>query len=254
MVNTIISFFNALPPEVPLLALFVMSSLTILVMARFFGQPGLYVYGVIAIILGNIQVLKGVHLSFWENPVAMGTLIFSSSFVTTDVLTECFGTKAARRAIGLGFTASLFVALAMLFTLGSAPLTVLPSDPDYHFVQAHEAMKILFTPSLAIFGASFIAYIMSQLLDIVMFQKLRQLSNHIGLWMRSGVSTAIAFLIDNTVFSVFAWVIFSHAPVSMHSLIWTYILGTYLLRLITVVLYMPTVYGACAIMKAHHHV
>ena len=253
MVDTIITFFNALPPEVPLLVLFIFSSFIILIMARFFGQSGLYVYGVIAIIIGNIQVLNGVHLSFWENPVAMGTLIFSSSFVTTDVLTECFGPQAARRAIGLGFTASLFVAVSMLLTLGSAPLQVGPMDQNFHFVQAHNAMKVLFTPSLAIFGASFISYITSQLLDIVIFQKLRQLSNKIGLWMRSGVSTAIAFLIDNTVFSVFAWVIFSNAPVSMHSLIWTYILGTYLLRLITLVLYMPTVYAACYLIKAHHH-
>lgn len=253
MVDSIIAYLNHFLPEMPLLLLFLFSSVLILCMARFFGQAGLYVYGVLAIIIGNIQVLKGVQLTFWENPVALGTIIFSSSFVTTDTLTECFGTRAARRAVGLGFMASLFITGSMLLTLGVTPLDVLPSNENYHFVEAHHAMTVLFAPSVAILGASIIAYICSQLLDITIFQRLRRTSNNIGLWMRSGVSTAIAFLIDNTIFSVFAWVIFSQAPVSLHVLIWTYILGTYILRLITMVAYMPIVYAACYTIRARKH-
>lgn len=252
MIDNIVLHFNSWPPEAPLLMLFLFSSIMILIMARFFGQNGLYVYGVLAIIIGNIQVLKGVHLSFWDNPVALGTIIFSSSFVTTDTLTECFGTRAARRAIGLGFSASLLITGAMLLTLGITPLDVLPTNENYHFVEAHHAMIVLFTPSVAILGASLISYICSQLLDIVIFQKLRQASHKVGLWMRSGVSTAIAFLIDNTIFSVFAWVIFSQAPVSLDSLIWTYILGTYVLRLMSMVAYMPIVYAVCNIIRKYH--
>ena len=252
MIETIIHALNAWPPELPLFILFLFSCIIILVMARFFGQPGLYVYGVLAIVMGNIQVLKGVHLTFWENPVALGTIIFSSSFVTTDVLTECFGPKASRKVVGLGFVGVLFVAGSMLMTLGVAPLHVVSTSEDYHFVLAHQAMRVLFTPSFAILGASFISYIASQLFDIFFFQKLRQASYKMGLWMRSGLSTAIAFLIDNTVFSTLAWVVFSSAPVSMHSLIWTYILGTYLLRLLTMVMYLPVVYGACKMIRVHH--
>ncbi len=252
MIDAFIAFANTFPPELPLLALFLFSSMIMFVMARFFGQPGLYVYGVLAIIIGNIQVLKGVQLNFLQDPVALGTIIFSSSFVTTDTLTECFGPRAARRAIGLGFTASFFISISMLLTLGTTPLDVLPSNENFHFVTAHNAMKVLFTPSVAIFAASVISYIASQLLDIAIFQKLRQASNTFGLWMRSGVSTAIAFLIDNTIFSIFAWVIFSSEPISMHSLMWTYIFGTYILRLITMVAYMPIVYAMCNTIKKRH--
>lgn len=252
MIEIIIHTLNALPPELPLFVLFLFSCLIILAMVRFFGQSGLYVYGVLAVVIGNIQVLKGVQLTFWDNPVALGTIIFSSSFVTTDVLTECFGPKASRKAVGLGFVGALFMAGSMLMTLGIAPLHLSSNSEDYHFVLAHQAMRVLFTPSFAILGASFISYVTSQLFDIFIFQKLRHASYKIGLWMRSGLSTAMAFLIDNTVFSTLAWVVFSSAPVSMHSLIWTYILGTYLLRLLTMIMYLPVVYGACKIIRVHH--
>ncbi|MCD6056040.1 MAG: hypothetical protein K0R12_1002 [Gammaproteobacteria bacterium] len=251
MITSLITFLNSFTPEFPALLLFFFSSLMILTMTRFFGKTGLYVYGALAIVIGNIQVLKGTHFLFWENPVALGTLIFSSTFVVTDTLTECFGSSAARRAVGLGFMASLFVTVSMLLTLGTKPLDIAITDPDFHFVTAHNAMMVLFTPSAAILTASLSAYLLSQLLDILIFQKLRQSSGKRGLWFRTSVATSIAFLIDNTVFSVLAWKVFSANPVSWHSLIWTYILGTYILRIITLIAYIPIVYATCKIIRKH---
>lgn len=240
MISSLLYSLNQLHPELVLFALFVMGSLFLLGFAHFFGKSGLYVYSVLALVMANIQVLKGVSFSFWSEPVALGTLLFSSTFIVSDVLTECFGAKTARMNVGLGFLSSLMVTCLMLLTLGLRPVEV-DSLNGQAFLQAHSAMAVLFKPSLAIFGASLFSYIISQLLDIFVFQKLKDTFPTWALWRRSVLSTALAFLADNILFSSLAWVLFAENPVGLDSLIWTYILGTYVLRLAAAVLSLPLV-------------
>ena len=68
----------------------------------------MYVYTVLAIIVANIQVLKIVNFPFFENPIALGTILFSTTFLTTDILTEYYGVKSARKNILIGFLGFLF--------------------------------------------------------------------------------------------------------------------------------------------------
>ena len=61
-----------------------------------FGEIGLYIYSAIAIIVANIQVLKLVKFSFFSEPIALGTVLFASTFLCTDILAEYYGAKKAR--------------------------------------------------------------------------------------------------------------------------------------------------------------
>ena len=60
---------------------------------RFFGKMGIYVYVAIAIILANIQVLKVIEFPFFPEPMALGTILFISIFLCTDILNEYFDNK-----------------------------------------------------------------------------------------------------------------------------------------------------------------
>lgn len=248
----LIFFLHTLPPELVLFFTFITTALSLFFSARFFGKTGLYLYSVLALLIGNIQVLKGVQLSLWENPVALGTIVFSSTFVVSDVLTECYGRRAALKSVGLGFGACLVFTVLMILTLGVHPLEIAPPHPDYHFVQAHHAMEILFLPAPRLLLASLIAYVCSQVLDILIFERLKRFASS-SLLGRSSLSTATAFLLDNIIFSVLAWVAFSPTPVSWESLIWTYILGTYALRLLVSVLFLPLVSTICRFLKESSH-
>ena len=77
--------------------------LAILIFLKLFGEVGIYVYTSIAIIAANIQVLKIVDFPFFNNPIALGTILFSSTFFATDILAEYYGTKYARKNILIGF-------------------------------------------------------------------------------------------------------------------------------------------------------
>ena len=54
----------------------------------------------------------------------------------------------------------------------------------------------------------------------------------------------ITMLVDNTVFSIFAWILLNPEPVSVYNVIMIYILGTYLLRIIIALLDTPFIYIA----------
>ena len=94
----------------------------ILLFLKLFGEAGMYVYTVIAIIAANIQVLKIVEFPFFSNPIALGTILFASTFLTTDILTEYYGAKFAKKNILMGFAGFLLMTLIMLFSLGVTPL------------------------------------------------------------------------------------------------------------------------------------
>ena len=68
--------------------------LSILLSLKFFGKTGIYVYVAIAIILANIQVLKVVDFPFFPEPMALGTVLFISIFLCTDILNEYFDKKS----------------------------------------------------------------------------------------------------------------------------------------------------------------
>ena len=69
---------------------------SILLFLKIFGYVGLYVYSSIAVIAGNIQVLKTVDFFYSHEPVALGTLLFASTFLCTDILSEHYGKEKAQ--------------------------------------------------------------------------------------------------------------------------------------------------------------
>jgi uncharacterized PurR-regulated membrane protein YhhQ (DUF165 family) len=56
------------------------------------------------------------------------------------------------------------------------------------------------------------------------------------------VSTLIAGLVDNIIFSVLAWVVLNPYPVSLNILVFTYILGTYGARVVVSITSTPVIY------------
>ena len=243
--NSVIAGLNGQPPELTWLLLLLLCFGAILTLLRLFREVGLYIYIAVAVIGANLQVLKVVQFSVFESPVAMGTILFSSIYLCTDILVEHYGRQSARRAVWFGFSALLLFNLIMLLTLGFAPLT--PGEAGEGLAWAlptHGHMAALFTPAPALFAAGMIAYFASQYHDIWLYQLISRLTKRRHLWLRNNASTWISALIDNTIFSVLAWVVFAADPVPWQPLIFTFILGTYVLRIVVAALDTPFIYLA----------
>jgi hypothetical protein len=201
----------------------------ILLLYRFFGEVGVLVWIPIAAILANIQVLKTVEI--FGITATLGNIVYATSFLVTDILSENYGKRHARRAVYFGFFAlvatSLIMNLALLFV---------PSPED--FVQS--SLETIFTvlPRIAI--ASVLAYVVSQLHDVwaYAFWRKRFPSAH-AIWIRNNASTAVSQLIDSVVFTTVAFI-----GVFETAVFFEIMLTTYALKLIVAAADTPLVYLA----------
>ena len=150
-----------------IMLLFCFSS--ILVFLKLFGYVGLYVYSALAVIIGNIQVLKTVDFFYSPEPVALGTVLFASTFLCTDILSEHFGREKARKNVLIGFLGFLFFTLIMLITIGFKP-----SANDW----AQDSLANVFTPMSRFFIASMIAYLASQYFDVWIYSAIKNITNY----------------------------------------------------------------------------
>lgn len=239
----LIAWLQMLPPDLLTVAHALICFATILVFLRCFGASGLYVYIAVAILGANVQVMKPVAFAIHSDPVALGTVLFASTYLATDILTEHYGRAAARRAVWIGFGAYLLWTGLMILTLGFTPLTPAQAGDGLAWaLPVQGALSMLFTPAPALFAAGMIAYLTSQFTDIWIYQAVRRLTADRHLWLRNNLSTMVSALVDNTVFSVFAWVVFAPEPMALEPLIFTYILGTYVLRVLLSIADTPFMY------------
>ena len=100
--------FNSISIEYTWITFLIFSFVCVLIFLKIFGEVGLYIYTVVAVIVANIQVLKLVKFSFFVEPVALGTILFASTFLCTDILAEYFSLKKARKNVLIGFS-GLFI-------------------------------------------------------------------------------------------------------------------------------------------------
>jgi queuosine precursor transporter len=232
-VTHVIAELQGTSAELVSLYLFITSVLLILVLFRTLGVYGLYAYTIVATIVANIQVLKISQFGLSPEPVALGTTTFATVFLVSDIITEHYGKKAAQRGIWLGFASQIVVTILMVLTLGHPPL---PHDP------AQSAMEVLFLPSPRLTLASLISFVISLMVEIQIFNALNKYTHRRHLWLRTSLSGIMGTLVDNTVFSTLAWVVFAPQPVSWRTLILTYILGTYAARVLIAIVSTPILY------------
>jgi uncharacterized integral membrane protein (TIGR00697 family) len=243
--TALIAGLNAAPPEAVWLLMLIVCFGAVILMTRLFGETGLHVYIAVGVLGANLQVLKPVQFSVFADPVALGTILFASTYLATDILAEHYGRAAARKGVLLGFAAFLMWTIFAVLTLGFRPLTPAEAGDGLAWaLPVQDAMATLFTPVPAFFVAGMVAYLTSQFHDVWLYSLLKRLTGGRHLWLRNNASTWISALIDNTIFSVLAWVVFAPDPLGWQALIFTYILGTYVLRIAVAALDTPFVYLA----------
>ena len=134
---------------------------SVLVLYKLFGKNGLFVFAVFSTLLGNIQVCKTVDI-FGLSTTA-GNVLYASTFLVTDILSERYGKKEAGKAVKYG------LAVTILWTIGTQ-LTLLftPNANDY----IHPSLQVVFGLVPRISFASLAGYICSQSIDIVLYHSI----------------------------------------------------------------------------------
>lgn len=125
-----------------------------------------------------------------------GTLIFPLTFLLSDIITEVYGYKHARRAIWCGF---LFNSLAIFYGL---IVSALPS-PD--FAQNNEVFDKMLSINFRIIAASTISYFISEPLNSLIMAKLKIKTAGKFMPLRFVCSTFLAAGVDSFIFGTLAF-------------------------------------------------
>ncbi len=167
---------------------------------RFFGKGGLLAFNVVATLLANIEVLLLVRAFGME--MTLGNVLFASTFLITDILSENHSRKDANRAVVLSTLCSVvFVVLSQLWLLYT------PGENDW----ASGAFGTIFSRTPRIIFASLSVYLISQLADVWLYHKWWDLcrkhfgESRSGLWIRNNGATIIAQLINTLLYTLLAF-------------------------------------------------
>ncbi|WP_319561559.1 queuosine precursor transporter [Marispirochaeta sp.] len=187
---------------------------TIIVLYRVMGKTGLYIWIPISVIIANIQVLKTVNIFGFT--ATLGNIVYATSFLVTDILSENYGKNEAKKAVWVGFFAIFVMTLFMNIAIWFVPA---PSD------FAQEALSSIFLIMPRIAGASLAAYILSQRHDVWAYSFWRnRFPEDRQIWIRNNLSTMVSQLIDSIVFVLIAFWGLYEMRVLMDILITTYVI------------------------------
>lgn len=211
-------------------AIFIIGNFVItLAVFRFFGREGLMFLIAAFIILCNLQVMKITTL--FGITVTLGNILYGSIFFATDLLSEIYGRKAARKGVIAGF-------ITLLLMTGVMQLAIRFSVVDDQWaIQVQGAMETIFgfMPRIAV--ASVIAYLLSQFHDVWAFHFLRRRTSGRHLWLRNNLSTMVSQLIDSAVFcSIAFWGV---VPVELFTEI---LISTYVIKFVIAAVDTPFMY------------
>ena len=166
----------------------------VLMSYKLFGKFGLLAWGTVAAITANIETIKNVDM-FGVN-TTLGTIMFSSIFLVTDILTECYGAKEARREVWL----SLFCSIAFLIC---SQLTLLYTASAIDF--ADESLRQILNINLRVTCASLLMFSVANMADVMLYEKLRIKTRGKRIWLRNNLATISCNCLENFFFVFLAF-------------------------------------------------
>ena len=211
----------------------------VLLFYRLFGLKGLYVWTAVATITANIEVLILVDAFGMEQ--TLGNVMFASSFLVTDIISENIGKKEAQSAVNMGIAVLIaFVVISQIWLLFT------PSSNDW----AMDSMQTIFSNTPRLMIASLVVYAISQRFDVWLYHKWwnftekKSGSSKTFLWVRNNGSTLISQLINAVLYNLAAFAGTYDAKTLVNIMI-----ATYVIYIFTSLLDTPAVYIARAIAR-----
>ena len=139
-------------------------------------------------ILGLTRFLQLGSIGSWPIVVAVGALPYPVTFLCTDLISELWGEKRAAQVVWVGLLLNGWVVL-ILWIGGLMP--GLSGAPETTFF---EIQRLAFGSV----GASMVAYLTAQFVDVKLFHFWKQRTNGQALWLRNNGSTLISQLVDTS--------------------------------------------------------
>lgn len=139
---------------------------------------------------------------FGESGLALsltsGVLLWPLEFIMTDIVNEYYGPKAVRR-ISIIAVSLILYAFLMFYMAMSVPAAdfwygtgVKDGVPDMS-----KAFNSIFGQGMWIIAGSLIAFLVSQIVDVTIFHKIKRITGEKKVWLRATGSTLVSQLVDS---------------------------------------------------------
>lgn len=181
-------------------------------------------------LVSNIMAVKVIGIAdlFYFDA---GTLTFPFAYMLGDVLTEIWGYRTSRKIIFLTAVCNIIM---VVFTY----IAVFLSSPDY-LAETEMAYNHIFSYVPRIVIASLVGFILGELSNAWLMEKIKIRTKGKYLWLRTIGSSSVAYIFDSVPFVLIAFA----GTLSTHDLVMMMILQ-YVLKLgIEVVFGTPLAYG-----------
>lgn len=201
-------------------------------------QAEMAFFTLIAIFLASLVTSNLIFQKFftwtpfgWHTfELSVGILPYPITFIATDIISEIYGRKRANQVVLIGFVASIF-------TLGIVMLADYTSSTSWSPVNDQVFSQVFGFTYIAI-GASMVAYLTAQLVDVQLFHFWKKLTKGKHLWLRNNGSTFASQFIDTFLILV----ILCSFGVIEWSLFWALFLNSFLFKILVALFDTPLVY------------
>ena len=188
-------------------------------------------------VLSNIVSTKGVQVGPLVTDGAF--FLFPAACVIGDVISECYGFRAARRAVWTGF-------LAMIIAVSTFYVAILLPAASFYEGQAAFAVTLGLVPRIVV--ASLSGYAAGQLLNAWLLTLMKDRLGERGLWKRLLGSTVVGEFGDTLIFCLIAAPVIGISTVGDTA---NYVVVGFVWKTLVEVAVMPITYLVIRRIKAH---
>jgi uncharacterized integral membrane protein (TIGR00697 family) len=130
-----------------------------------------------------------------------GVLLWPLEFIMTDVVNEFYGPKAVRRIsyIAVGLIGYAFVMFYLAIHIPADTSFWKGSQASEGVPDMQAAFSSIFGQGMWIIFGSLVAFLISQLVDVYIFHKIKKATGERSVWLRATGSTLVSQLVDSFV-------------------------------------------------------
>ncbi len=210
--------------------------LTNAIVAEFIGAKIFSLEGTLGIAQANLQILGG-KCNF---DMTAGVILWPFVFILTDIINEYFGKKGVQKLswIAAGLLVYSFLAVRLAMALKGANRWN-SSGQNLGLNDMENAFNAIFGQGLMIILGSLVAFLIGQMVDALIFEKLKAKTGDKHIWLRSTGSSVVSQFIDSYVVLIIAFYLSG-----IHDLLWILQVGTinYAYKLVMAILLLPLLY------------
>lgn len=151
--------------------------------------------GLVGLPSANFTLFGQSGLAF---TLTCGVILWPLEFVITDIINEYYGRRAVRRISITAVTLIAYAFLMYFIAIGLPPAQAwLNSSQKQGVENIQSSFNAVFGQNMRIIVGSVVAFLVSQVVDVTVFHKIKKATGDKHLWLRATGSTLVSQFIDS---------------------------------------------------------